>query len=177
MKGCGWMTYHFTAHTVIMQVNRKTSKPMTVQVDGLPPHTVHTVYYAGEPEKPKNQWQSAWTRTSKLCTNTLTDFITTVLLADASSRLKRIRLGKFVEFWRDELHSSLSVSVSLSASQSVLLSVCPSVCLSCNGITTFEKLFLDSIHLSFDSISFIKLIFLCVCVYSFIAFTCVLSVN
>ena len=26
MKGCGWMTYHLTVHTIIMPTSRKTNK-------------------------------------------------------------------------------------------------------------------------------------------------------
>ena len=30
MKGCGWMTYHLTVHTIIMHMNKKTNKLVTV---------------------------------------------------------------------------------------------------------------------------------------------------
>ena len=30
LKRCGWMTYHLTVHTIIMPVNKKTNKLVTV---------------------------------------------------------------------------------------------------------------------------------------------------
>ena len=36
MKGCKWMTYHLTVHTVIMHMDKKTTKPKgnVLELDG-----------------------------------------------------------------------------------------------------------------------------------------------